>query len=87
MTNTSGTGSAPSDATQQALAGAFIAIKSANKAIELQGKMPIVNIPGLEGVNDSLTTAQTHATNWSKTISANVQNQLQAIIDYNNLYV
>lgn len=87
MTNTSGTGSAPSDATQQALAGAFIAIKSANKAIELQGKMPIVSIPGLEGVNDSLTTAQTHATNWSKTISANVQNQLQAIIDYNNLYV
>jgi len=90
MTSTNGTettGGAPSDATQQALAGAFIAIKSANKAIELQGAMPSVNIVGLEGVNDSLKTAQAHAEDWSKTISANVQNQLQAIIDYNTLYV
>jgi hypothetical protein len=81
------TGSAPSQTTLQALAGAFIAIQSANKAIELQALLPVVaDIPGLSGVNASLATAQANAASWTK-ISANVQNQLQAVIDYNALYV
>lgn len=82
------TGGAPDNPTLQSLAGAFIAIKSANKAIELQALLPVVaDIPGLANVNTSLATAQTNATNWTSTISANVQNQLQALIDYNSLYV
>ncbi len=82
------TGGAPDKTTLQSLAGAFIAIKSANKAIELQALLPVVaDIPGLANVNTSLATAQANATNWTTTISANVQNQLQALIDYNSLYV
>jgi hypothetical protein len=91
MTTTLGTepstGGAPSNATLQALAGAFIAIKSANKAIELQAVLPTVaDIPGLANVNTSLTTAQSNASNWTGTISADVQNQLQALVNYNMLY-
>ena len=85
---TDSTGGAPDSTTMQSLAGAFIAIKSANKAIQLQAVLPVVaDIPGLANVNTSLTTAQTNATHWAATISANVQNQLQALIDYNSLYV
>lgn len=87
MTLSTQPASAPSDATQQALAGAFIAIRSANKAIKLQSALPVVNIDGLKGINNALATAQTNSDTWSKTLSANVQNQLQAIIDYNSLYV
>lgn len=79
-------GGAPKNETQSALAGAFIAIQAANKAIALQGKMPIVPIDGLENVNVSLATAQGHAADWEGTISANVQNTLQHVIDYNTLY-
>jgi hypothetical protein len=78
--------SAPDDATLQGLAGAWIAIRSANKAIELQGSVPTISVPGLEGVNDSLTTAKANATTWTQTTSADVQNTLQHIIDYNTLY-
>lgn len=81
-------GGAPDNSVLQSLAGAFIAIKSANKAIELQAVLPTVaDIPGLANVNASLATAQANATNWTSTISANVQNQLQALINYNSLYV
>ena len=82
----SSSSSAPSDDIQQALAGAFLAIQSANKAISTQGQLPPVSIAGLEDVNTSLATAQDHAANYSKHIAPNVQNQLQAIIDYNRLY-
>ncbi|ETW99356.1 MAG: hypothetical protein ETSY1_15325 [Candidatus Entotheonella factor] len=84
MANPSNT--VPTDDIQQALAGAFLAIQSANKAIATQSKMPPVNITGLEDVNTSLATAQAHAAHYTKNISANIQNQLQAIIDYDRLY-
>jgi hypothetical protein len=87
LSATDGTGGAPSNSVQQALAGAFISINSANKAIELQALLPTVaGIPGLADANTSLATAQSHAQNWSAVLSANVQNQLQAIINYNSLY-
>lgn len=76
----------PQSATQQALAGAFLAIKSANSAIRLQPPLPSVSVQGLEKVNDSLTVAQGHAKAWTETLSQNVQNQLQHIIDYNTTY-
>ena len=87
MADTNTNTKAPSDATQQALTGAFIAIQSANKAIKLQGTMPKVDIDGLKDINTSLAAAQGHADLWAESISGNVQNQLQAIIDYNSLYV
>ncbi len=78
--------SAPSTDTQKALVGAFIAIQAANKAIKLQGQLPVINLPGLgSAVNTSLATAQSHAELWEKSISANVQNQLQQIIEFNSL--
>jgi hypothetical protein len=80
------TSAAPTDEMQQGLTGSFIAIQSANKAIKLQGTVPQISLPGLGDVNTSLTTAQGNAELWEKTISANVQNQLQAVIDYNSLY-
>jgi len=84
---TDGTGGAPSNSVQQGLAGAFIAINSANKAIELQALLPkVAGIPGLADANTSLATAKSHAQSWSSVLSANVQNQLQAIINYNSLY-
>ena len=87
LSATDGTGGAPSNSVQQALAGAFIAINSANKAIELQALLPeVAGIPGLADTNASLATAKSHAQNWSGVLSANVQKQLQAIIDYNCLY-
>jgi hypothetical protein len=77
---------APDATTLQGLAGAWIAIRAANKAIALQGSVPAITVPGLEGVNDSLTTAKANAETWTKTTSADVQNTLQHIIDYNTLY-
>ena len=85
-TSTNGNGSAPSALSLQSLAGAFIAIQAANKAICLQPKLPRVDITGLEDVNASLATAQDNANWWTKTVSANVQNQLQHIVDHSDLY-
>lgn len=77
---------APSDTVQQALAGAFIAIKVGNRAISLQPPLPAISVTGLENVNTDLATAQDHAKYWTGTLSQNVQNQLQAVVDYNSLY-
>lgn len=77
---------APTDAVQQALAGAFITIKSATKALALQPQLPAVTIKGLDTVNDSLAVAQTNTRVWTDTLSQTVQNQLQRVVDYNALY-
>lgn len=78
--------SAPVDAVQQALAGAFITIKSATKALVLQPQLPSVTIKGLESVNNDLAVAQANARDWTDTLSQTVQNQLQTVVDYNMLY-
>lgn len=83
---TSPQSNAPDSAAQKALAGAFIAIKTANKALALQPRLPAVTIKGLETVNDDLAVAQSHAAYWSDTLSQAVQKQLQTVVDYNTLY-
>lgn len=77
---------APSDKTQKTIVGAFIAIRSANKAIKLQTNFPKITIPGLTEMNNSLGKAQAHADLWAEHLSQMVQNQLQVVIDYNSLY-
>jgi hypothetical protein len=77
---------APSNDTQSALAGAFIALLANNNAIRLSPQFPTTQIQGLETANQLLGTAVAHANSWSSTISADVQNQLQLIIDYNDMY-
>lgn len=77
---------APDNDTQSALAGAFICLMSNNNAIILSPQFPASQIKGLENANQALATAVAHATAWNDTISANVQNQLQLIINYNSTY-
>lgn len=77
---------APSNDTQSALAGAFICLLSNNNAIILSPQFPGTQIQGLENANQTLATAVAHATSWNNTISANVQNQLQLIVNYNTTY-
>ncbi len=77
---------APSNDTQSALAGAFIALLANNNAIILSPQFPATQIQGLDGANQTLATAVAHANSWNSTISANVQNQLQTIVDYNSMY-
>ena len=76
----------PGSDTQSALAGAFICLMSNNNAIILSPTFPGTQIQGLENANQTLATAVAHATAWNDTISANVQNQLQLIINYNSMY-
>ena len=77
---------APSNDIQSALAGAFVALLANNNAIILSPQFPTTQIKGLETANATLATAVAHANSWNKTISADVQNQLQLIIDYNSMY-
>lgn len=77
---------APSNDTQSALAGAFIALLSNNNAIILSPQFPTTTIQGLENANQSLATAVTHANSWNSTISADVQNELQKIVDFSTTY-
>jgi hypothetical protein len=76
----------PSNDTQSALAGAFVCLLANNNAIILSPQFPGTQIQGLENANQTLATAVTHANAWNDTISANVQNQLQLIVNYNSLY-
>jgi len=76
----------PSNDTQSALAGAFICLLSNNNAIILSPTFPATQIQGLENANQTLATAVAHANGWNDTISANVQNQLQLIVNYNTMY-
>lgn len=71
---------------QKAIAGAFIAIQAANKRIRSQPDVPKIALPDFDGVNPALKTAQGNAQNWSDNITAGIQNQMQAIVDYNRLY-
>ncbi len=77
---------APDNDTQSALAGAFICLMSNNNAIILSPQFPASQIKGLENANQALATAVAHATAWNDTHSANVQNPLQQIINYNSTY-
>lgn len=77
---------APTKSTLQGLAGAVIAIRAANKAIELQPKMPVLDIKELKDVNKSLATAQSHADYCTKTLIPEIEKELQSIIDYNTIY-
>lgn len=77
---------APSNDTQSALAGAFIALLSNNNAIILSPQFPATQIQGLQTANQTLATAVAHANSWNSTISADVQNELQKIVDFNTTY-
>lgn len=77
---------APTKDTQTALAGAFVALMAANNAIIRSPQFPTTTIKGLENANATLATAVKNATYWNKTLSANVQNQLQLIVNYNDMY-
>jgi hypothetical protein len=77
---------APSNDTQSALAGAFVALLSNNNAIILSPQFPATQIQGLQTANQMLATAVAHANSWNGTISADVQNELQKIVDFNSTY-
>jgi hypothetical protein len=77
---------APSNDTQSALAGAFVALLSNNNAIVLSPQFPTTQIQGLQTANQTLATAVAHANSWNSTISADVQNELQKIVDFNSTY-
>jgi len=77
---------APSNDTQSALAGAFVALLSNNNAIVLSPQFPATQIQGLQTANQTLATAVAHANSWNSTISADVQNELQKIVDFNSTY-
>jgi hypothetical protein len=77
---------APSNDTQSALAGAFVALMANNNAIILSPQFPATQIQGLQTANQTLATAVAHANSWNSTISADVQNELQKIIDFTSTY-
>ncbi|MEO1463726.1 MAG: HBL/NHE enterotoxin family protein [Pseudomonadota bacterium] len=86
LKQTASTPAAPSDDTQSTLGGAFVCLMINNKAIIGQPPFPNTSIPALQTANDSLATAQANAEHWIGTLSGNVQNQLQHVIDYNTFY-
>jgi non-hemolytic enterotoxin B/C len=69
---------------------AIIQLNVLAKAVVDQPQFPVIDVPGLQNINDHLATAQTHANDWLNMYSGQVWNRLQGIIStgeiFNNLY-
>ncbi|WP_390915562.1 hypothetical protein [Pseudosulfitobacter sp. SM2401] len=86
MSNVEILGAPPTKDSMSKLAVAFQKVASSNLALLKQAAIPKIDVAGLEDVNASLTAAQANATSWDNTISANVQNSLELIQNYNSDY-
>ncbi|MEM1324003.1 MAG: HBL/NHE enterotoxin family protein [Bacteroidota bacterium] len=63
-------------------ANMIIVLNTAANTVLKQASFPDVDVEGLENINDHLTTAQSHATNWIDTYSSDVLATIQGVISF-----